>query len=88
MDTNHLKIRTFLSRYVRAADWRDSDDIFAMGFINSLFAMQLVLWVEKEFVISVENDDLEIGNFNSVDNIAGFVARKTGLTMSRNDAAA
>jgi acyl carrier protein len=88
MDANNLKIRTFLSRYIRANCWQDSDDIFAMGFINSLFAMQLVLWIEREFVIKVENDDLEIENFNSVDNIASFVARKSCLTMSLNDAVA
>jgi len=88
MKTNSLKIRAFLSGYIHAANWADCDDIFAMGFINSLFAMQLVMWIEKEFGITVENDDLELSNFNSVDNIAAFVDRKTGGSVVFEDAAA
>jgi methoxymalonate biosynthesis acyl carrier protein len=88
MKTNSLKIRAFLSAYIHAANWADCDDIFAMGFINSLFAMQLVMWIEKEFGITVENDDLELSNFNSVDNIAAFVDRKTGGSVVFADAAA
>lgn len=81
MKPNSAKIRTFLGSYIHAANWQDSDDIFSTGFINSLFAMQLVLWIEKEFGITVDNDDLEIGNFNSVENIAAFVGRKTNNSV-------
>ncbi|MEN3329685.1 MAG: hypothetical protein V7638_4492 [Acidobacteriota bacterium] len=88
MNATNLKIRAFLSGYIHAANWSDSDDIFAMGFINSLFAMQLVMWIENEFGVTVENDDLEIGNFNSVDNIAAFVARKIDSSVVVADAAA
>lgn len=47
-----------------------------MGFINSLFAMQLVLFVEKEFNVSVENDELDVHNFRSVLAITDLVQRK------------
>jgi acyl carrier protein len=55
---------------------QDDDDIFALGLINSLFAMQMVLWVEKEFGIKVEDEDLDIENFNTINALAGFVERK------------
>jgi methoxymalonate biosynthesis acyl carrier protein len=71
------QIRRFLGRFFRA-NFADEDDIFGMGFVNSLFAMQLVLYIEKEFCIRVENQDLVISNFNSVDNIDAFVTRKHG----------
>jgi acyl carrier protein len=47
-----------------------------MGFVNSLFAMQLVLFVEKEFDVRVENDDLDLENFRSANAIVRFVERK------------
>jgi methoxymalonate biosynthesis acyl carrier protein len=69
-------IREFLSQRVRGRELKDDEDIFALGFVNSMFAMQLVMFVEKEFQITVEDEDLDIANFNSVDAISALVARK------------
>ena len=78
MDDTKEKIRQFFSQFFRASDLQDGDDIFAKGFVNSLFAMQLVMWVEREFNVKVEDDDLELSNFNSVNAVAAFVTRKHG----------
>lgn len=69
------KIREFLGRYIEE-DYSDDEDFYLMGYVNSLFAMQLVVFLEQEFDISVENEDLEIKNFSSVDNIAKFIQTK------------
>ncbi|HKQ08673.1 MAG TPA: acyl carrier protein [Blastocatellia bacterium] len=73
---NKARIKEFLARFFRVAELRDQDDIFALGFVNSLFAMQLVMFIESEFGVGVEDEDLEIANFNTVDHINAFVARK------------
>jgi acyl carrier protein len=78
LDETGAKIRQFLSRYCRHHDFRDEDDIFALGFINSVLAMQLVLFVEQEFSVRVENEDLDLDNFRSIASIAGLVVRKRG----------
>jgi acyl carrier protein len=70
------KTRTFLAKFFQNLDLQDDQDIFAMGFVNSLFAMQLVLFVESEFGISVEDEDLDIDNFKSINAIANLVERK------------
>jgi methoxymalonate biosynthesis acyl carrier protein len=67
----------FLSKQLRA-DLGPDDPIFGSGLANSLFAMQLVLFVEREFGISVQNEDLEMSNFETVGSIARLVARKNG----------
>ena len=46
--------------------------------LNSLFAMQLVLFVEKTFDIQVANEDLNFQNFKSLNAIVDFVERKRG----------
>lgn len=69
------KIRVFLSKYIKA-ELNDSDDFFKLKYLNSLFAMQLVTFVEKHYEIRVEDDDLEITNFNTVENLAKFVLNK------------
>ncbi len=71
------KIRDFITKFFQNVELQDDQDIFALGFINSLFAMQLVLFVEREFGISVENDDLDISNFQSINAIVNLVERKT-----------
>ena len=77
MEENKAKIRAFLSRYFRNHNWQDDEDIFASGFVNSLFAMQLVLFVESEFAIKVENEDLKLENFRTINALAHLIERKT-----------
>lgn len=74
-------VRSFLSRFFRNRELKDDDDIFALGFVNSMFAVQLVQFVEKEFSITVESEDLDIENFKSVGAIAGLVERKQSLPV-------
>lgn len=78
--TNNYKetIRTFLSQHIRDNGFEDDDDLFAKGYLNSLFAMEMVLFVEKEFAFTVENTDLDPDNFRSVSALAAFVEQKTG----------
>lgn len=73
-----LKVRTFISTHLRRQELTCDQDIFALGLVNSLFAMQLVNFVEREFGITVEPDDLEIENFNTIDAITDLVHRKIG----------
>ena len=70
-------IRAFLARFFQNINLEDDQDIFALGFVNSLFAMQMVLFVEKEFRFTVEDDDLNMDNFRSINAIAALVERKT-----------
>lgn len=55
------------------------DDIFKLGLVNSLFALELVVFLENTFELTVENEDLDLKNFSSIANISQFIARKKGL---------
>jgi acyl carrier protein len=76
LDDIKQRTKAFLFRYVRTRTLGDADDFFASGLVSSLFAMQLVLFVEKEFGIKVANEDLDLKNFRTVEAISNFVARK------------
>lgn len=77
MEETKIRVKAFLARYLQNYDLQDDQDIFALGFINSLFAMQLVLFVEKTFGFDVANEDLDIDNFRTVNAIAALVERKS-----------
>jgi acyl carrier protein len=54
----------------------DESDLFVSGRLNSLFAMELVIFVENQFEIILENEDLDLDNFRSVQAITRFIERK------------
>ena len=54
----------------------DDDNIFESGFVDSSLAMQLVNFVEKEFKITITDDDLDLLNFSTINRIVHFIERK------------
>ena len=70
------KIYSFLTRYIKNRELKDDDNIFDLGLVNSLFTMQLVMYLENEFHIIIHNKELDWENFKSVNNIMSFVNKK------------
>jgi methoxymalonate biosynthesis acyl carrier protein len=71
-------IRRFILSSIPVTRLDDDADLFESGVANSLFAVQLMTFVEKTFGIDVDVDDLDIQNFKSVDATTAFVLRKKG----------
>lgn len=75
-NTNHKQnIREFLENFISEEDFADDDDIFELGLVSSLMAMQLVLFVEKTLGIRVESEDLNLDNFRSIDRMDAFMQK-------------
>jgi methoxymalonate biosynthesis acyl carrier protein len=74
------QIKTFILAYLSMEDISDDYDLFETGLVNSAFAMQLVMFLEKEFGIIFQNDDLEIKNFQSIRCICDFIFDKQNMT--------
>ena len=70
------KIANYLGRFFPGHSLREDEDIFSLGFVNSMFAMQLVTFVEQTFGITIENEDLELDNFRTIVALANLVTRK------------
>jgi methoxymalonate biosynthesis acyl carrier protein len=69
------EIRMFIRERFPNAELDDQQDIFALGYVNSLFAMELVLFIEKHFQIEIPNEELDIANFRTIEAMAGLVRR-------------
>ena len=78
MDNIKTTIKNFFSNFIDDVVLEDDDDYFELGIVNSLFAMQLVLFVEKTFGIELDSEDLDIKNMNTLNAIAGLVSKKMG----------
>ena len=71
-------VRGFILRSITIRKLDDDDDLFESGIVNSLFAVQLMTFIEKTFAIEVGMDDLDIDNFKSLNAATAFVLKKNG----------
>ncbi|WP_402721335.1 acyl carrier protein [Janthinobacterium rivuli] len=69
------EIRDYFSKTI-SSPVSDDDDVFSLGVVDSLFALQLVLFVEQAFDLLVEGDDLNLDNFCTINAISSFVESK------------
>ena len=69
-------VRHFLLGSINIPELKDGDNLFELGIVNSLFAVQLMTFIEKTFGVEVEMGDLDIENFKSVNASTAFVMRK------------
>lgn len=75
------QIAAFMAKSFDGAEIELDQNIFETGFGNSLFAMQLVSFIELTFDIEVDAEDLEIENFSTIRRVAELVTRKQ-LTLA------
>ena len=70
-------VRSFIAASVNIDALGDEENLFEAGIVNSLFAVQLMTFVERKFGIEVGMDDLDIENFKSIAATAAFVVKKS-----------
>jgi acyl carrier protein len=73
-------IRRFVETNMNAVDdgvrLRDDDNIFAKGYVSSLFAMRLLNFVESTGGIAVADEDIVLANFSSVDAMVSLIGKR------------
>ena len=71
------KIRPYLTEAVGDESvLTDDTNVFQENMVNSAFALRLVVFVEDTFEIEVEDEDLDLASFSSIDAITRFVRSK------------
>ena len=77
MDLNErTKVRGFIDNLLRERDdiagFSDSQSLFASGRLESLAAVEVVVFLEQEFGVDFSKIDFQIDRIDSVDLIANF----------------
>jgi len=71
-------VKRFILSSINIPQLDSDDNLFESGIVNSLFAVQLMTFIEKTFAIELGTDDLDIENFKSLNATTAFVLRKNG----------
>ncbi|WP_420642896.1 acyl carrier protein [Candidatus Leptofilum sp.] len=63
-------------------DLSDDTSFLDEGVVDSTGTLELVMFVEETFGIAVGDNEIEPENFDSVNKLAGYIARKSELVAS------
>jgi acyl carrier protein len=75
------KMRDFISETFLIGNnngLKDSDSFMQNGIVDSTGILELASFVESEYEITVEDNEMIPDNLDSIDNLAGFISRKIG----------
>ena len=74
------KLRNFITETFLMGDesekLNDSESFMQTGIVDSTGVLELASFVEQEFSITIEDDEMTPSNLDSIDNLANFVTRK------------
>ncbi len=59
---------------------KDTDSLLEKGIIDSTGVLELVSFLEENYGITVEDEDLVPENLGAVSNIVSYVQRRAGIT--------
>jgi acyl carrier protein len=81
MATIEKMIREYIAENILFSDngYPHSDDTSFLeeGIVDSMGIMELVMFVDENFGITVEDDELVPDNFDSVSRLAAYIRRKS-----------
>ena len=78
-DSGDLKrhIRAIFVEKLNVEVSADDANLLEAGLLDSLAFVDLLLHLEQDLGVKVSVQDLDIGDFSSIDRIAGFVAARS-----------
>jgi acyl carrier protein len=62
----------------KAQNVRDDEEIPATGLLDSAALMELVMWFETTYDLSVDQSEITMENFGTIDAMASYWQRHSG----------
>ena len=79
-----MDIAATIQRYItdeflvgKKASIGPDDSLISSGALDSLTLLQLISFVEEEFGVTVQDDEMALENFQTINAIVSLVERKT-----------
>lgn len=74
-----MAIRDDIEKYIKELSSNDNIDhsanLFEGGYLSSLDALSLFTFIEDNYNISIDDDDLGVENFGTIDSIVNYIEK-------------
>jgi acyl carrier protein len=80
METKQIIKEFIIETFLFGADdakIEDGESLLESGIVDSTGVLELVAFLESEFGLDVKDNELIPENLDSIDNLAGFIGRKS-----------
>lgn len=67
-----------LKQYIKKAisyDLKDDENIFQVTTVDSLFVLNLIMYIENEFDIEIDSEDISMNNLISIQSIIEMIEK-------------
>ena len=82
IDTTKKELREFILEAFLFGDesevFDDGDSFMAKGIVDSTGVLELVAFLEEQFGVTVDDEEMVPANLDSIDNLAEFIRKKKG----------
>ena len=75
MSTQERILKFFVEKNKADDNLTWDTDLLGGGYVNSLFALEIVMFLEKEFKIRIKRKDINDENFRTINNMTALVER-------------
>jgi acyl carrier protein len=85
-ETIEQKVRNYIAKNFIFEDsypYSDDQSFLAKGIIDSTGVLELITFVQEEFGITVEDDELVPENLDSIQALGAFIRKKTPAEVSQ-----
>jgi acyl carrier protein len=80
------KVKTFIREsflFDNAAQIGDEESLLEKGIIDSTGVLELILYLEEEFGVKIEDEEVIPENLDSIANIENLIRSKNGTVQGR-----
>lgn len=76
--TDTEQVEEFILELTNESRLDHSSNLFESGLLSSLDVLDLIIFIESSFDISISDTDATMENFGSIHGIVDFIRRATG----------
>jgi len=69
------EVEKYITKLTNENEIDHAQNLFESGFLSSLDVLDLLSFIENTYNITVSDDDLEIDNFGSIDNMVKYIEK-------------
>ena len=83
MDIRQQIKQFIIENFLFAEDGHELDDDASFmdeGIVDSMGILELIVFIEETYQVTVEDDEIEPDNLDSVNNLYNYIIRKTEST--------